>query len=38
LPAHLGVVLPHSVQRNSISFFAFDLFSATMCTNITKCA
>ena len=35
-PAHLGVVLPHSVQRYSISFF--DLFTATMCTNIIKTA
>ena len=25
--AHLGVVKPHSVQRNLISFFALDLFS-----------
>ena len=35
-PTHLGVVLPQFVQRNSISFFALDLFTATMCTNITK--
>ena len=33
-PAHLGVVLPHSVQRYTNSFF--DLFTATMCTNITN--